>query len=97
MNLQLIFFQKIAEGKILAKKFGATDFVNPKEIPGNQAVPEYLIDKFDGGFDYTFGRNLSFKLKKGMDGVKFPNFCLECCGNVSTMVNFSFLIFSKQL
>lgn len=37
-----------------AKQFGATDFINPKEAPSSQSFQSYLIDKFDGGFDYTF-------------------------------------------
>uniref|UniRef100_A0A183BVW5 S-(hydroxymethyl)glutathione dehydrogenase n=1 Tax=Globodera pallida TaxID=36090 RepID=A0A183BVW5_GLOPA len=37
-----------------AKKFGATDFVNPKDIPEGQPLQEFLAEKFDGGFDYTF-------------------------------------------
>uniref|UniRef100_A0A183BLM0 S-(hydroxymethyl)glutathione dehydrogenase n=1 Tax=Globodera pallida TaxID=36090 RepID=A0A183BLM0_GLOPA len=37
-----------------AKKFGATDFVNPKEVPAGQTMQAFLVDKFDGGFDYTF-------------------------------------------
>uniref|UniRef100_A0A914HJ51 S-(hydroxymethyl)glutathione dehydrogenase n=1 Tax=Globodera rostochiensis TaxID=31243 RepID=A0A914HJ51_GLORO len=37
-----------------AKKFGATDFVNPREVPAGQTMQAFLVDKFDGGFDYTF-------------------------------------------
>ena len=40
---------------ISAKQFGATDFVNPREIPADQTLQAFLVDKFDGGFDYTFG------------------------------------------
>jgi S-(hydroxymethyl)glutathione dehydrogenase / alcohol dehydrogenase len=35
-----------------AKKFGATDFVNPSKI--NKPIQEYLIEITDGGCDYTF-------------------------------------------
>jgi S-(hydroxymethyl)glutathione dehydrogenase / alcohol dehydrogenase len=35
-----------------ARKFGATDFVNPTKI--NKPIQEYLIDMTDGGCDYTF-------------------------------------------
>lgn len=38
----------------LAEKFGATDFVNPNEVPQDVPFQQYLVDKFDGGFDYTF-------------------------------------------
>ncbi|CAF1211054.1 unnamed protein product [Adineta ricciae] len=36
----------------LARLFGATDVVNPKEI--KDPLQQYLVEKFDGGFDYTF-------------------------------------------
>jgi S-(hydroxymethyl)glutathione dehydrogenase / alcohol dehydrogenase len=35
-----------------AKKFGATDFVNPTKL--KKPVQEYLVDITDGGCDYTF-------------------------------------------
>ncbi|KHJ87246.1 S-(hydroxymethyl)glutathione dehydrogenase/class III alcohol dehydrogenase [Oesophagostomum dentatum] len=38
----------------MARKFGATDCVNPKSVPEGQSVQAWLVDKFDGGFDYTF-------------------------------------------
>ena len=36
-----------------AKKFGATDFVNPTKLNG-QSVQDKLIELTDGGLDYTF-------------------------------------------
>lgn len=36
-----------------AKKFGATDFVNPTKLEG-QTIVEKLIEMTDGGCDYTF-------------------------------------------
>jgi S-(hydroxymethyl)glutathione dehydrogenase / alcohol dehydrogenase len=36
-----------------ARKFGATDFVNPTKL-GTQSVQEKLIEMTDGGCDYTF-------------------------------------------
>ncbi|KAK7964917.1 alcohol dehydrogenase [Apiospora saccharicola] len=36
-----------------AKKFGATDFVNPSKLEG-QTIVEKLIEMTDGGCDYTF-------------------------------------------
>uniref|UniRef100_A0A0K0E126 S-(hydroxymethyl)glutathione dehydrogenase n=2 Tax=Strongyloides stercoralis TaxID=6248 RepID=A0A0K0E126_STRER len=38
----------------VAKKFGATDFENPKDAPKDKTFQSYLVDKYDGGFDYTF-------------------------------------------
>ncbi|BFZ58164.1 formate dehydrogenase (NAD+) [Savitreella phatthalungensis] len=40
--------------KSWAEKMGATNFVNPKELPDGKAIDEYLVDKLDGGFDYVF-------------------------------------------
>jgi len=37
-----------------ARKFGATDFVNPNELPDGQNVTDKLIEMTDGGCDYTF-------------------------------------------
>jgi len=37
-----------------AKKFGATDFVNPTKLPQGQTVVDKLIELTDGGCDYTF-------------------------------------------
>ncbi|KAL3119574.1 hypothetical protein niasHT_010160 [Heterodera trifolii] len=36
----------------LAKMFGATDFVNPKEL--EEPLQQFLSKKFDGGLDYAF-------------------------------------------
>ncbi|KAL4399261.1 S-(hydroxymethyl)glutathione dehydrogenase [Malassezia pachydermatis] len=43
--------------KAWAEKFGATDFVNPTEIPSVESgdpMVQYLVDMTDGGLDYTF-------------------------------------------
>ena len=41
-----------------AKDFGATDFVNPKDVPplegGGDAMVAKLVEMTDGGLDYTF-------------------------------------------
>jgi len=38
-----------------AKAFGATGFVNPKkDVPEGKTLQAHLVEKFDGGFDYTF-------------------------------------------
>jgi len=38
----------------LGKKFGLTDFVNPKEVADKGPIQNYLVELVDGGFDYTF-------------------------------------------
>ena len=40
--------------KAWAEKMGATDFVNPLELPEGKRIQDYLIDITDGGLDYTF-------------------------------------------
>ncbi|TCD66815.1 S-(hydroxymethyl)glutathione dehydrogenase [Steccherinum ochraceum] len=37
-----------------AKKFGATDFVNPTKLPEGVRIQDYLVELTDGGLDYTF-------------------------------------------
>ncbi|TFK56132.1 class III ADH enzyme [Heliocybe sulcata] len=37
-----------------ARKFGATDFVNPAKLPEGKRIQDYLVDITDGGLDYTF-------------------------------------------
>lgn len=38
----------------IAIKLGATDFINPKDLPQDVPIQQYFIDNFNGGFDYTF-------------------------------------------
>jgi S-(hydroxymethyl)glutathione dehydrogenase / alcohol dehydrogenase len=37
-----------------AKKFGATDCLNPLDFNSETPFQQILCEKFDGGFDYTF-------------------------------------------
>lgn len=37
-----------------AKRLGATEFVNPKELPEGKKIQDHLIDITDGGLDFTF-------------------------------------------
>ncbi|KAJ5574439.1 alcohol dehydrogenase [Penicillium hetheringtonii] len=44
----------VNDGKeVWARKFGATDFVNPTKLSG-KTIQEHLIEMTDGGCDYTF-------------------------------------------
>lgn len=52
----------------MAKKFGATDFVNPKEVDGDLVA--HLVKLTDGGFDYTF---------ECVGNVKLMRQALESC------------------
>lgn len=49
---QIVAIDTNPEKEALARQFGATDFVNPKDI--KDSLQSYLVDKFDAGFDYTF-------------------------------------------
>ncbi|KAG5644584.1 S-(hydroxymethyl)glutathione dehydrogenase [Asterophora parasitica] len=37
-----------------AAKFGATDFVNPTQLPEGKKIQDHLVDITDGGLDFTF-------------------------------------------
>ena len=37
-----------------ARKFGATDFINPKQLPAGKRIQDHLVELTDGGLDYTF-------------------------------------------
>jgi len=52
----------------MAKKFGATDFVNPNEVDGK--VVETIVKMTDGGVDYSF---------ECVGNVNLMRQALECC------------------
>lgn len=54
--------------EVIARKFGATDFVNPAQVKGD-LVP-YLVDLTRGGADYAF---------ECVGNVKLMRQALECC------------------
>jgi S-(hydroxymethyl)glutathione dehydrogenase/alcohol dehydrogenase len=54
--------------RVLAEKFGMTDFVNPQEVEGD-LVP-YLVDLTKGGADYSF---------ECIGNVNVMRQALECC------------------
>ena len=37
-----------------AREFGATDFVNPTQLPKGKRVQDHLVEITDGGLDFTF-------------------------------------------
>jgi len=40
--------------EVWARKFGATDFVNPTQLPDGKLIQDYLVEITDGGLDFTF-------------------------------------------
>ena len=62
----------------MARDYGMTDFVNPKEIDGD--LVEYLVELTDGGADYSF---------ECIGNVEVMRQALECCHKgwgVSTVI-----------
>ena len=44
-----------SEKESWARKFGATDFINPlKNLPEGKRIQDHLVEITDGGLDYTF-------------------------------------------
>ncbi len=37
-----------------ARKFGATDFVDPRGLPDGKRIQDHLVELTDGGLDFTF-------------------------------------------
>jgi S-(hydroxymethyl)glutathione dehydrogenase/alcohol dehydrogenase len=37
-----------------ARKFGATDYINPRQLPEGKRIQDHLIELTDGGLDFTF-------------------------------------------
>ena len=37
-----------------ARKFGATDFINPGQLPDGKRIQDHLVELTDGGLDFTF-------------------------------------------
>ncbi len=38
----------------VATEFGATQCINPADYPKDKPFQQILVEKFNGGFDYTF-------------------------------------------
>lgn len=67
-----------SDKQAMAKDYGMTDFVNPKEIDGD--LVEYLVELTGGGADYSF---------ECIGNVKVMRQALECCHKgwgVSTVI-----------
>ncbi|KAJ1918296.1 hypothetical protein H4219_002693 [Mycoemilia scoparia] len=54
----------------LAKEFGATDFINPKDYP-DKKIQDVIVEQFDGGVDYSF--------EASGGNVEVMRSALECC------------------
>eukprot|EP01121_Diplochlamys_sp_Union-15-3_P014627 TRINITY_DN4689_c0_g1_i1.p1 TRINITY_DN4689_c0_g1~~TRINITY_DN4689_c0_g1_i1.p1 ORF type:complete len:392 (-),score=70.10 TRINITY_DN4689_c0_g1_i1:101-1249(-) len=52
----------------IAKKFGATEFINPKNY--EKPIQTVIVDKYDGGVDYSF---------ECIGNVNIMRAALECC------------------
>jgi S-(hydroxymethyl)glutathione dehydrogenase / alcohol dehydrogenase len=56
------------EKSVIAKKFGATDFVNPKKF--DKKIQDIIVEMTNGGVDYSF---------ECVGNVELMNSALECC------------------
>lgn len=54
----------------LAKKLGATECINPKELPAGKNIQTHIVDVTDGGVDYSF---------ECIGNVNTMRAALECC------------------
>lgn len=62
---------------LAAKKFGANEFVNPKEH--DKPIQQVIVDLTDGGVDYSF---------ECIGNVNVMRSALECCHKVSAITDF---------
>ncbi len=58
------------------KKWGCTDFVNPKDHP-DKPIQDVIVEMTDGGVDYSF---------ECIGNVEVMRAALECCHKVRTTV-----------
>jgi len=54
-----------------ARKFGATDFINPRELPDGKRIQDHLVELTDGGLDYTFDATGNVSHAKGTTPTPF--------------------------
>ncbi|WVR09729.1 S-(hydroxymethyl)glutathione dehydrogenase [Kwoniella sp. DSM 27419] len=47
-----------------AKKFGATDFINPANLPEGKSIVDHLVEETDGGLDFTFDATGNVKVMR---------------------------------
>jgi S-(hydroxymethyl)glutathione dehydrogenase / alcohol dehydrogenase len=40
--------------ELWACKFGATNFINPQQLPKGKCIQDHLVELMDGGLDFTF-------------------------------------------
>lgn len=72
-----------------AKRMGATDFVNPTQLPEGQKIQDYLIEITDGGLDYTFDAtgnvcmDLTFVPRDGFEDRCVGECDARCSGSLS--------------
>lgn len=51
---QIVGIDMMPEKFAKAKQLGATETLNPAELPAGKQIQAFLIENFNGGFDYTF-------------------------------------------
>ncbi|KAI0269288.1 class III ADH enzyme [Gloeopeniophorella convolvens] len=48
-----------------ARKFGATEFVNPRQIPEGKRIQDHLVEITDGGLDFTYDATGNVEVMRG--------------------------------
>ena len=54
-----------------ARKFGATEFINPRELPDGKRIQDHLVEITDGGLDFTFDATGNVSYAMGHDATLF--------------------------
>lgn len=80
-----------------ARSMGATDFINPTQLPEGKTIVDVLVEKTDGGCEHTlcvcfFGLSFLLFAEGGRVYLRLANLtsrdfslCSDCTGNVNVM------------
>jgi hypothetical protein len=58
-------------------QFGATEFVNPKDLPEGKTITEHLVEITDGGLDFTFDATGNVRSSRSLLPPLHPSPSLE--------------------
>jgi NADPH:quinone reductase-like Zn-dependent oxidoreductase len=65
-----------------ARRFGATDFINPLQLPDGKRIQDHLVEITDGGLDFTFDATGNVSSHGNRGAFADTTFC--SCPNRST-------------
>ena len=55
-----------------ARKFGATEFVNPAKLPEGTRIQDHLVEITDGGLDFTFDATGNVRPFSSLEALRVP-------------------------